>query len=87
MIGDVHKSIDRKLAGYADYCYPDKMSRLELISIAKELNLDVKGCKFWWLDIMGDVMGMKDIEANADALAMAQHIDFLQRDEHFCWSH
>ena len=70
-IGDVHKWIDRKLAGYADYCCPDKMFRLELVSIAKELNLDAKGCKLWWLDIMGDVMGMKEIKTNADALIVA----------------
>ena len=77
-IGDVHKWIDRKLAGYAHYCCPDKMPRFKLVSIAKELNLDVEGYTSWWLYIMGDVMGMKEIETNADTLIMAQHIDFCR---------
>ena len=82
-IGDVHKWIDCKLAEYTDYCCPDRMSRLELVNIAKELNLDVEGYKFWWLDIFGDVMGMKEIETDADALTMAQHIDFCKEINNF----
>ena len=84
MIGDVYKWIDRELARYVDYCRPEKMSGLELVSIAKELNLDVEGYNFWWMDIMGDMMGMKEIETDADALKMALHMDFYRKNKHFC---
>ena len=45
-IGDVMRWDDRRLVGYVDYCRVDKMSRLEIIAMTKELNLDVEGSKF-----------------------------------------
>lgn len=71
-LGDVMKWSDRRFSGYVDYCCADKMSRLEIMAMAKELNLVVQGCTFWWLDVMSERMGMREIKDDADALAMAQ---------------
>ena len=51
MLGEVHKLDGHRLGGYADYYCVDKMSKLEIMSIAKEMNLHVEGCSFWWLDL------------------------------------
>lgn len=77
-IGDVHKWNDYRLAGYIDYCYLDKISRFEIVSMTKELNLDVEGCKFLWMDLMSDKMGMTEIKDDADALVMAQSVDLCK---------
>lgn len=54
------------------------MSMLEIIAMAKELNLEVEGCTFSWLDTVSEKMGMKDIKNDADVLAMAQTVDFTR---------
>ena len=74
----MQKWIDHKLGGYADHFCLDKMSRLELVSIAKEMKLDVEGCKYWWLDIISDRMGMKEIKTDVDGLTRTQHIDYCR---------
>ncbi|XP_039133195.1 protein diaphanous homolog 1-like [Dioscorea cayenensis subsp. rotundata] len=73
--GDVHKWADRSLAGFADYCCADKISRLELVDMAKEMGLIVDGCRFWWLDINNSTMGLREIINDADALAMAMTVN------------
>ena len=40
MLGEVHKLDDRKLSGYADSYYVDKMSKLEIMSMTKEMKLN-----------------------------------------------
>ena len=63
-----------KLAGFADYVCPDKMSRLEIISMAKEMNLQVEGCTFWWLHLKSSDMDIREIKNNADALELALNV-------------
>lgn len=58
-------------------------SRLELVSIANEFNLNVECCKYLWLDFMSDAMGMKKVENDADALRMAHSIDFCREVNNF----
>lgn len=59
------------LAGYVDYCCADQISRLELIYMAREFNLEVEGCSLWWLDVTSGHKGLKEIQTNLDALSMA----------------
>lgn len=77
-IGEKMKWAKNNLVGYVDYCCPDKMSKIELVNMAKELNLDVEGCHLRWLDIMSDNMGLKDIITDADALLMARSVGFCR---------
>ena len=59
------------LAGYVDFCYADQISKLELLTMAKELRLNVEGCSIWWLDSIGENKGLKEIQSDIDVLAMA----------------
>ena len=34
-------------AGSVDYCCADQISKLELLTMAKELRLNVEGCNIW----------------------------------------
>ena len=70
-LGDIYKWVDYRKVGYIDYCRGDKISKLEIVNMAKELNLHVESGKFWWLDIMTDVMGMKEIEIVGLMVVMA----------------
>ena len=70
MLRDVHKWEDHRFGGHADYYYVDKLSKLEIISMSKEMNLYVEGYNFLWLDLTGEKKGLKDIRDNQDALDM-----------------
>lgn len=50
------------IARYIDYCCADLMPKLELISMAKEFMLDVKGCSLWWIDVNGQEKGLQEIK-------------------------
>ncbi|XP_039141161.1 uncharacterized protein LOC120278432 isoform X2 [Dioscorea cayenensis subsp. rotundata] len=75
-IGDVCKMDGHRLAGYIDYCCADKISKLELISMSKELNLEVEGCSFWWLDLTGGNTGLTEIKNDQDVLAIALGVGY-----------
>ena len=60
-LGDVHKWEDCRMAGYVDYCYADKMFRLEIIGMAEKMGLCVEGCRLWWLDLKSSAMGLREI--------------------------
>lgn len=70
----MHKWESRELAGYIDYCCIDKMSRLELLGMAKELDLQEEGCTFWWLRFNGNGLSLAEIKNDADALEMASNV-------------
>ena len=64
-----------KFAGFADYCWPDKMSRLEIISMAKVMSLQAEGCTFWWLHVKSSNMGIREIRNDTDALELVLNLD------------
>ena len=45
-LGDIYKWVDYRKVGYIDYCRGDKISKLEIVNMAKELNLHVEGSTF-----------------------------------------
>lgn len=47
--------------------------------MAKELNLDVEGNKFSWLDIMSEQMGEKDLKDDVDVLAMTRSVGYFRK--------
>ena len=51
------------LAGYVDFCCADQISKLELLTMAKELGLNIEGCSIWWLDSIGENKGLKEIQS------------------------
>ncbi|KAJ0967612.1 hypothetical protein J5N97_024529 [Dioscorea zingiberensis] len=59
------------MAGYIDYCYADKISILEIKDMAKELNLNVDECSFWWFDVKSNKKGGTKLKSDSDVLAMA----------------
>lgn len=61
MVGDIEG-----MDGYVDFCCGNQMSNLEIIYMAKELNLQVDDCTIWWLD--GHKKELKEIKSNMDAL-------------------
>ncbi|XP_039140377.1 rRNA biogenesis protein RRP5-like [Dioscorea cayenensis subsp. rotundata] len=61
----------KSFVGHVDYCSADQMSRLELISMAKEFGLDIDRCTIWWLVVFGEVQDLKEIKTDSDALSMA----------------
>lgn len=63
------------LAGYVDYCCADQMSRIELISMAKEFQLNVEGCRIWWLKVIRSDQGLQEIITDLDALKMALSVE------------
>lgn len=70
IIGDIEGH-----AGYVDYCYEDQISKIELLSMAKEFKLDVEGCTIWWLDVVSGNKGFKEIQIDLDTLSMAMSVD------------
>ena len=72
--GDVKNWEGYKLTRFVDYVCPDKMSRLEIISMAKAMNLQVEGCTFWRLHLKGSVMDIREIRNDADALELALNV-------------
>ncbi|XP_039127971.1 uncharacterized protein LOC120264236 [Dioscorea cayenensis subsp. rotundata] len=63
------------LAGFIDFCCPDLISRIELLSMCREFNLDVSECKMWWLDMTSDPSCLRKIRDDIDALTMASTVD------------
>lgn len=61
-------------AGYIDYCCADQISRLELVSMAKEFGLDVEGFSIGWLDGRTGVGVYKEIKTDLEALDMATSV-------------
>ena len=45
-LGNVDKWSDARFARFVDYCCADYISRLEIINMAKELQLHVEACSF-----------------------------------------
>ena len=74
-ISDVCRLDGRRLVGYIDYC-ADKISKLKLISMSKELNLEVEGCSFWWLDLIGGNKGFTEMKNDLDVVAMALGVGY-----------
>lgn len=83
------------LAGYVDFCYPLKrmdliqlfitsyqMSKIELLSLAREFNLDVNSYILWWLDRNS---GLREIKDDLDALTTANSI-VSSREIYLCVS-
>ena len=58
------------MTGYIDYYCADQISKLELISMAKEFKLKVEGCSIWWLDITSGEKGYKEVKSDVDTLSM-----------------
>ena len=69
MVGDI-----KGVAWYIDYCYADQMSKVELISMAKEFKLDIKGSSIWWLNVTSGEKGYKEVKIDLDALSMAPYV-------------
>lgn len=63
------------LAGLVDFCCADQMSRIELINMAREFNLDVESCSIWWSDRYSESKGLREIKTDMDALTMAENVD------------
>lgn len=59
MLSDI-KRIER----YVDYCCANQMSRIRLISMAKEFRVQVDDCHVWWLDLRSERKGVKEIKTN-----------------------
>ena len=57
--------------GYVDFCCADQIFKLELLTMAKELKLNVEGCSIWWLDNNGENKRLKEMHFDMDTLAMA----------------
>lgn len=43
--------------------------------MAKEMGLQVEGCRFWWLHLTGDNMGIREIRNDIDALEIALNVN------------
>lgn len=43
--------------------------------MAKEMGLQVEGCRFWWLHLTGDNMGIRKIRNDIDALEIALNVN------------
>lgn len=69
---------DYNIVAYFDYYCPDKMSRIELLNMAKELNMDASSCTFSWFDSTSENVGFKEIASDADALTMATTVDSIR---------
>lgn len=61
--------------GYVDYVCADQISRLELLSMARELKLEVERCNIWYLDAHSASKSLKEISSDLDALTMANYVD------------
>ncbi|KAJ0970205.1 hypothetical protein J5N97_023082 [Dioscorea zingiberensis] len=59
---DIDKWSEYRLAGFVDSCAADFLSRLELIGMASELDLNTEGCSFWWKDIKSQSVGLTEIK-------------------------
>lgn len=62
------------IARYIDYCHADQISKVELIAMARELNLKIDGCSILWLDITSNDRGYKEVKTDLDALKMANSV-------------
>lgn len=69
--GDIYKWVDYTMVGYVDYCCADKLSKLEIINMAKELNLQVEGSTFWWMHVDVGTKALVEIKNDMDVLSMA----------------
>ncbi|KAJ0962494.1 hypothetical protein J5N97_027616 [Dioscorea zingiberensis] len=53
----------------------DRISKLEIISMAKAMSLEVDGCRFYWMDHCDKKKGLKEIKNDQDAMEMALRVD------------
>lgn len=51
------------------------MSKLELMSMAEEFKLNIKGWSIWWLDVIVETKGLKEIHYDVNALSNALSVD------------
>lgn len=71
-----------RFVGYVDYVCADQISRLELVNMGKDLNLNVIGCSIWWVHGNGQDRVLKEIASDMDALVMAQAVQSPKREVH-----
>lgn len=60
--GELYNCVDYKIASHIGYCCVDKISKLEIINMAKELNLHVEGSTFWWMEVNGGKKSLVEIK-------------------------
>ena len=63
------------MASYVDYCSADQISKIELLSMAREFKLDVQDCTIWWHDVNHGNKGLREVKTDLDALSMAMSVD------------
>ena len=70
----------KRFVGYVDFYCADHISKLELLTMVRELKLNVEGCSIWWLDSIGENKGLKEIQSDINALAIALSINSHNRE-------
>ena len=60
---------------YVDYCSAYQISKIELLSMAREFKLDVQDCTIWWHDVNHGNKGLREVKTDLDALSMAMSVD------------
>ena len=63
------------MAWYVDYVCADEISKLELLSKAKNFKLEEEVCTIWWLDVHSENKGYKEVVTNLDALTVTMSVD------------
>lgn len=70
----MYNGIER-MAGYVDFVCSDQISKIEILTMAKQFNIDVERCSIWWLDGNVENRNFREIVTDVDTLAMAKSVD------------
>ncbi|XP_050233577.1 uncharacterized protein LOC126682066 [Mercurialis annua] len=66
----INRSCDHSIMGYIDYCSADLISRVELLSMGKEIGIDVDNYQIFWNESDNNLV-QKAINNDVDAFGMA----------------
>lgn len=64
-VGDIQNWNEYMMTGFVDFCDLDFISRLELLHMANDLNINLDGCNLWWNESMSELVTMTEIKTNA----------------------
>lgn len=65
-VTDIENWRGYRFVGNVDYSSADYISRLEIVDMAKGLQLDAEGATFWFKDILSQGIGLSEIKNDLD---------------------
>lgn len=72
------------IAVYMDYCCLGQMSRIEMVCMVREFNLEVEDWNFLWVNIYRENKGLREVQIDLDALSIVYMFANSSKEVYVC---